>query len=191
MDENHFEETFGQEAYDGQTITGEREGFTFIATIHADDDSTPPWKREDGHGPVTDWQSRDKGPGELVLNSDRTSKRFYDFAEACRIARRDGWGCAGGQLPGESKRTYAARAAMADYERLRHWCADDWSYVGVAVTVEKDGVRLTGPYDHAIWGVESDCGDYLTELANEYLEEALEAARAKLASLCDCGEHAQ
>jgi hypothetical protein len=68
------------------------------------------------------------------------------------------------------------------------WERDEWWYVGVAVTVSKNGVQLTGRYDHALWGV--DCNypgsdnSYLLEVANENLSEAVGAAKAKLASLC-------
>ena len=41
---------------------------------------------------MSDWSSRDKAPGEMVLSNGRRSKRFYDFAGACRMARQDGWG---------------------------------------------------------------------------------------------------
>ena len=36
--------------------------------IHEDDtDAGPPWEREsEGHGPVSDWTSRDKRPGEIA-----------------------------------------------------------------------------------------------------------------------------
>jgi hypothetical protein len=41
---------------------------------------------------VSDWERRDKRPGEWVLNTDHGSKRFYDAQEANKIAKRDGWG---------------------------------------------------------------------------------------------------
>lgn len=74
------------------TATATRGKFTLTARIVADDDHGAPWDECDGHGPVSDWTSRDKLPGEIVLNDDRASKRFYDMQEACRIARRDQWG---------------------------------------------------------------------------------------------------
>ncbi|MBD8679258.1 hypothetical protein [Sphingomonas sp. CFBP 13720] len=160
------------------------------ATIHSDDDTTPPWERQDGNGPVSDWRRRDwagryeKAPGELMLHEDRNrDARFYDFAEACRMARRDGWGVAGGKRDGETARQCAARAAMADFERLRAWCRDDWQYVGVVVTVSCNGIKLTDSYLHALWGIESDAGDYLTETANEFIDDAISDARATIASL--------
>ncbi len=41
-------------------------------------------------------------------------------------ARRDGCGVDGGKRDGETARKYTSRAAMADYDRLRRWCNDDW-----------------------------------------------------------------
>ena len=66
---------------------------TVTARIERDDDMGPPWKVHDGHGPVSEWRPRDsKRPGERVLNEDRGSCRFYDWQEAVKIAKRDGWG---------------------------------------------------------------------------------------------------
>lgn len=71
---------------------------------------------------------------------------------------------------------------------LAAWQRDEWWYVGVAVTVSKAGIQLTGQFDHAVWGTECNYpgGDnsHLLEIANEELDEALDAAKAKLAELC-------
>jgi hypothetical protein len=167
-----FTQQFNSYICDGDTISAEHDGFTLTATIHADSDHGAPWDECDGRGPVSDWTRRDKRAGELLLCSDRQSKRFYDFAEACQIAARDGWRMTGGMLPGESKRAYAARAAMHDFEVLKAWCND---------------VQLTGDYDHALWGIDANYpgsdNSYLRDVANEYAAEALESARIKLAEL--------
>lgn len=76
----------------------ELNGRTFAARLEYDQDHGTPWENEDGHGEVSDWTSRDKAPGELVLSEDRRSKRFYDFAGACRTARVEGWGFLPGPL---------------------------------------------------------------------------------------------
>jgi hypothetical protein len=93
----------------------------------------------------------------------------------------------GGMLPGESKCAYAARAAMHDYKVLKAWCNDEWHYVGVSVTVSRNDVQLIGDYEHALWGIDANYpgsdNSYLRDVANEYAEEALEAARVKLAEL--------
>lgn len=184
-----FTESFDTYVCDGESISCEVEGLTLTATVHADNDSSPPWERDDGHGPVSDWTSRDKKPGELILNRDGNSFRYYDFAEACRIAQRDGWGVAGGRKEGESARAYASRAALADFEALKAWCNDDWQYVGVAVTVSKAGVDLTGEYDHALWGIDANYpgsdNSYLREVANDLASEAIESARDTLKALAD------
>lgn len=188
MSDNVFKTGFDSYACDGETITAEVDGFTITATIHNDEDSSPPWHRESGHGPVSEWTGRGKRSSEMVLNRDNYRYRYYDFAEACRIARRDGWGVKGGRHDSETARAYAARAAMADYEVLRAWCNDEWHYVGVAVTVERNDVQLTGDYDHALWAIECNYpgsdNSYLTEVAGDLAAEALTAAKAKLAELC-------
>jgi hypothetical protein len=177
-----FEKHFGKYVSQGDKITCEVDGFKCTATVYHDDNMEPPWERDDGHGPVSDWTTRDKLPGERVIASDQSHKRFYDFAAAVALARKDGWDTKpfGQGTAGEQ----AARAAEADFKRLKAWCDDEWHYVGVTVTVEKAGVRLNGQYENALWGMESDAGDYLREVANELLDDALDAARAKLAELC-------
>jgi len=84
--------------YVGSTVTTTHDGFDLSLRMESDDYMPAPWDNEDGHGPVSDWRRprynghAHKYPGELELCNDHGSARFYDFAEACRIARRDGWG---------------------------------------------------------------------------------------------------
>lgn len=74
-------------------------------------------------------------------------------------------------------------------EVMRAWEADEWCYVGVVLSVKRNDVTLERNAA-ALWGVEMNYpgGDnsYLTEVANELLDEALEEARGTLAALCDC-----
>lgn len=106
----------------------ERDGFTLRATIDHDSDYGTPWDDEDGHGPVSDWTKRAKLPGELVLcEDDRGSRRFYDFAEACRMALRDGWGWLPGSLRMErAGDNHQAILVMPDGSEPYHsdWHAD-------------------------------------------------------------------
>ncbi len=180
-----FTASFGSYVCEGSKITCEADGFTCTATLYSDDNCDAPWERDCGHGPVSDWVRRGKRPGERVLSQDRGTKRYYDFEDAMKIARRDG------RKPGETAKAYIARAVEHDFAVLKAWCDDEWRYYGVAVTVSKAGVNLTGRYEHACWGIEGNYpgGDnsYFVEVANEQLDEAIEAARAKLAALCDCG----
>jgi hypothetical protein len=75
---------------------------------------------------------------------------------------------------------------------MNTWKKDEWWYVGVAVTVSKNGIQLTGDYDHAVWGIECNYpyggkvrNNYLRDVANEELDEALEAAKLAVKSLCE------
>lgn len=210
---------FTSPVFVGESISYEDGNRTITATIHSDDDTTPPWDREDGHGEVSEWTGRDKLPGELVLCDERGRKRFYDYAAAVKTARAEGWGpptyrddvehganglvrvtsqwfvgkdlhTAQSQWTGDingayknnraamrasypSARAYHAAAAYADYERLRKWCDDQWCYVGVVVTVtDEDDAELA---NESLWGIESDCHDYLTETARELVGQALES----------------
>jgi len=208
-----FQTQFDSYVCDGESITAERDGFRYVATVHHDSDMGPPWEEHDGHGPVSDWTGRDKRPGELVLCTDRGSRRYYDFAEACRIARRDIWGIPPKGLKVErapdgkwnwisvdgyatgfpcwnsatraayeyvrstmSPREYAARAARHDFEMLRDWCDDEWTWCGIAVQLfGPDGEELTGDYDFATWGIECNYPDsrneYLSEVAEDLAQE--------------------
>lgn len=159
-------------------------GFTFRAYVVADDDNPRPWEESDGYGPVRevskDWKGHlQKRPGErpLYVGGRNEYSWVYDWQAAMREARRDGWGVSGGRLQGETQRQYAARAVAADFEFLRAWCRGEWRYVGVCVTRLGDaGDETDSPYSHALWGIESNAGDYLREVAEDCARESLHAA---------------
>ena len=171
--------------FDGDTFT--HAGHTFIVSIEDDGDSGTPWGNSDCHGPVTKWLTRDKKPGERVLHSDRSSKRFYDIAEATRIAKRDAWG-----LGDEKKAELAAKLGRAptpgevtaqavenDFEYLRSWCADEWNYVGVCVRhISQDKADR---YSHATWGIQSNAVDYIREVAEDLADECWRAIESEIA----------
>lgn len=149
-------------------------GQAFTAFLELDQDMREPWKEHDGHGPVSDWRPKDsKRPGEMVLLEDRGRCLFYDFQAAVKLALKDGWDTPPYKQgkPGER----AQRAAMADFERMRDWCLDRWQWVGVIV---KDAYGN----ETSVWGIESDCTDYLKEtareLANDLIREQTEKRRA-------------
>jgi hypothetical protein len=141
------------------------EGVDYIAEVHHDSDTGAPWEECDGHGPVSDWTTRAKRPGEMILNSDRDSHRYYDFAAAVRIARAESWNAPPYDVPGETKGQRAVKAVMADYARLRAWCDDGWHYVGVVVR-RADSCSCCGASE-SCWGIESDSPEYLREVAEE------------------------
>lgn len=167
----------------GGSVCAESEGFHLSAIVERDDYYGAPWEEHDGHGPVSEWTTRAKLPGEMVINRDGNSYRYYDYAEACKIARRDGWNAKPYDVEGETPRQRAAKAAMADYQHLKGWCDNDWFWCSVIVTASRDGVELGAA---ALSGIESEASDYLREVANEIAGEAIDEAKARLSTLCDC-----
>ena len=153
--------------YDGDTI--EIDGRSFTVAFPYDDFGRVPGEDDDGVGIVSEWTTRDKAPGERELCADRRSKRFYDFAATMRKARKDGWGLTdddkaklAAKLGREPKKgDIIAEAVERDFDRMRRFCNDQWSYVGVVVTDDETGER------DSVWGVESDCDEYLSEIAHD------------------------
>lgn len=166
----------------------ERRGHHFRVTFERDDCIGPPWKEYDCYGPVTEWERRAKRPYERILIEERHGmRRFYDFQEAVRLARRDGWSTAEIERRKANGETFtrgqiAHAAAESDFQRLRAWCADDWCFVVVYVHLLCDACRQPNPTDWAcLGGVESDCGAYIDEIAHELADEILHQ-RAKEAA---------
>ena len=154
--------------HDGDTF--ELGARLFKVAMPYDDYPQEPWSEEDGHGPVTDWTTRAKRPSEMVLIKDNHHRRYYDFAAAVKLARKDGWDTEPYNQGTKGER--AARAAYADYNRLRRFCAGDWGYIGVVVALLDDNGDETDETE-SLWGVESDCGDYMEEVAHELAREIL------------------
>jgi hypothetical protein len=156
-------------------------GLTAHIRTERDDDHEAPWEDGDGRGIVSNWTTRDKRPGERVLSSDGRSKRFYDYAATIEIAKRDGWDAP--PYKTGTKDQQAARAVEADFEFCRSWCADEWEYIGVIVTLTDGTGRKVGK--DSIWGIES-CenpghGFYWHEQAAEMVNALAEAHAAESA----------
>lgn len=161
--------------YNGDTF--QHEGLTFTFRIERDDSMGEPWKEHDGHGPVSDWTSRDKCPGEMLLNSDHHGmKRFYDFAAAVAMAKREGWNAKPYDVPGETRGQRAHKAAMADFRRLAEWCNDQWEWVGVIVTCDD----LPGVPSESLWGIESDAGECLETVARELAGQIIDSVASEV-----------
>lgn len=153
--------------------TFEFEGRIFHIEFLDDYDSSPPWKESDGHGPVSEWTCRDKKAGEWVLCEDYPSRRYYDFAEAMRIAKRDGWGAPPYGVGTKGER--AVRAVTADFEYLRRWCTDQWKYVTLHI------VLFNEDDDDILYE------DYLGRVEYDYTSDGywLEEARGLAANIMD------
>jgi hypothetical protein len=151
---------------------------TLRFSLERDDSTEAPWITDCGHGPVSGWTTRDKEPGERLLASDRRSCRFYDYAGAMELAKRDGWGLDRPALAELTRKLGKAPTAGqireasvdADFENLRAWCADEWFYGLVSVElVDEDDCEIASD---CLGGVES-CGDYWRECAAEMADRLL------------------
>lgn len=148
---------------DGWTDTVDlRDGYSVRVKVEYDDCAGQPWKECDGHGPVSDWRPRNsKAPGERVLVEDRGKCRFYDFAGAVALARKDGWGAAGDD--GMTAGAKAAHAAEKDFDYLHGYCNGTWYYVVVTVEVS----RKSEVVERDSCGSIESFGDYWREQAAE------------------------
>ena len=163
--------------FDGDRVTLP-DGWYVEFKSEYDQDARPPWEECDGHGPVSDWVQRNKRSGERVLCSDRWSKRYYDFAEAMKIAKRDGWGLnpdALAKLTARLGRTptkgeVREAAVENDFQYLKDWCDDKWHYIGVIVTLhDTEGKEQD---NRSLWSVE-DRGDHYQTIASELADELI------------------
>jgi len=72
----------------------------------------------------------------------------------------------------------------ADY--VERWRDDEWFYVGMVLSVSRNGVELS-KNAASLWGIECNFSDtssaYLSEVAQELEAEALETARAEVARI--------
>lgn len=160
----------------------EHEGREYRITIIRDDYMGAPWEEHDGHGPVSDWRSKGwrgnypKEPGERLLHEYRGAARFYDWAEAMKIARRDGWAASqadaarwhAGEITAGQR---AERAVAADFEYLRRWCEDEWWWVTVTVTQRCACCDDFTGLSVSVGGIESDAGEYFWDVARDLAEE--------------------
>jgi hypothetical protein len=95
----------------------------------------------------------------------------------------------------------AARALAKHMKRAEQtmaaWENDEWYYCGVAVTITRNGGRLTDEFLHALWGIECNYPStgkrhpnaYLRTVANELLSEAITSANERIDDLCS--EHCE
>lgn len=194
--------------YDGDTF--EVDGLTFRFRTEHDIDAGRPWENADGHGPVretqrNDWGKPGKRAGERILNRSPDRRDYlwaYDWAEAMRIARRDGWGLGDEALQALRKRLgreptkgeMLQAAVQSDFDYLAGWVSDEWHYIGVIVTLlveDEDGdlVEYDGDMDlqASLWCVE-DKGNYPTEVAHELASDIAHQYRKELAERQACAE---
>ena len=139
---------------------------------------------------------------EYVMAGDRIYAEIDGFSIAARIEydhdhRIDDDDC---HNPDQSV-TGCNDEQQAKLMRARDaWVKDEWFYCGVVLSVCRNGVSLD-KHAASLWGIEAnypkDCAGadispnaYLTEVANELLDEALDRGREILNTLC-CSERTE
>lgn len=171
--------------FDGDRVTLP-DGWYVEFKSEYDQDASPPWEECDGHGPVSSskhypfsWGTKPpKRSGERLLYWNDGWYRLYDFAEAMKIANRDGWGLNPDELakltarlghtPTKGQITEAA--VENDFQYLKDWCDDKWHYIGVIVTLhDAEGKEQD---ERSLWCVE-DRGDYYQTVASELADELI------------------
>lgn len=71
--------------------------------------------------------------------------------------------------------------------KIKQWKNDEWLFVGVVLSVYKNGIKLT---DHgaSLWGVEcnynKEANEHLAEVAQEMESEAIVEAERRIAEIC-------
>lgn len=145
----------------GDRIEMEADGLTIRARIVEDDDGTAPDERQEGFWP------------SLYANDP---------------------GFIG---PGNDWRTrFADQKAKAE-AILQAWRDDEWFYCGIVLSVSADGdgelIELDG-HASALWSIEANyltgSNDYLREVADDLLPEAIRRGQEVLHNLCNpcpCG----
>lgn len=145
---NAFATKFDDFACEGDTISAEVDGYTITARLVRDDHSGAPDQNDDGFWPSLDPESA-------------------------------------GYIGANPEKSFEEQKARAQ-EVMQAWKDDEWFYVGVVLSVERNGVMLD-KHAASLWGIECNYppyreghtpNDYLTEVANELLPEALERAKA-------------
>lgn len=170
-------------------------GRSFTVHVNHDECMGAPWDEHDGHGPVRKSRQRDvyrcvKGPGERELWHERGDWLFYDWAEAIKIAKRDGWGMsredqikfAWKHWRCPTKGEIAASAVERDFDYLRRWANDQWHWV--YVTVECDD-ELHGEQAESLGGLQSDDDAYIVDVAFELADQISDELDARDKDICE------
>lgn len=145
-------------------------GTHYRVRVSYDDFADEPWNYCDGHGPVSEWTTRDKRAGELILAADGRRKMLYNFQEAIKKAKAEGWDAE--PYKTGTKGEQAVRAAMADYKYLKSWCDNEWHYAVLHVVLLDSECEELAEYDDYLSGVEFDYGmEYWKEEAANMAEE--------------------
>lgn len=149
-------------------------GFRFRVVCHHDYAIGAPWDEFDGYGIVSRWTSRPKRPGEMILNSDRSSHRYYDFQATIQIARRDNWGCWKNYPTTTERGSALVKAVMDDFNNLRDWCNGGWNYMGIEVFPLLNTGDEARSMSRSLWGIESCVPEsYHEEIIGDLIDQII------------------
>jgi hypothetical protein len=156
---------------DGEIV--ERWGFRFKISIDTDHDMAPPWKEHDCHGDVREVRAvhnrPSKRPGERILYEHRDNYWLYDWQGAIRKAKKEGWGL--WKKEALTKGQIRALAVQQDFDRLRGWLNDEWTWTGVGVEcVETEQAGYCG-------GFASDDEEGINQYVDDQIAELLPLTR--------------
>lgn len=150
-------------------------GVWFAVEMFYDHATRAPWANCDGHGPVRAGarSARAKTPGERPFGA----RYLYDWAEAIKLAKRDGWGVAPAKRPANWETLTAKQrvelAVKHDFDYLRGWAEDEWRYMVIGVAFWETGGPITDlTFADFCGGVETFEG-YHEEYARESCVELL------------------
>lgn len=168
------------EVYVGDSWTVDHNGRAYRVTIEQDDTGGAPWERSDGNIEVNRvphnygrYCGPSKKPSEYVFHhGDHWCYSYVvDMRQAIDKALSENWGIyeptkSGVELARGrpmTKREIAVYAVNQNIEFMRGWCAGEWTYVGVRVSLSDDEGEPTGENDASLWGIESISGDYIND----------------------------
>lgn len=150
------------------------EGENLICTIetHYDEDYSP----EDYLGQIH-WQEIHKG---IPLRNGRSYDKCW-FVPSNNFEDSKQWHIENGDSIGTAHRK-AQSYILADSKRMQDYLNDYWHYIGIVVTIQSNVIGESDrEIGHAsVWGIESDCGDYIEETKRELVAEAISEARRNI-----------
>ena len=101
----------------------------------------------------------------MVLNTDGTYKRFFDYHAACKYALKYQWGSRDA-LPGDTKKQIASKAALNLFNYWRSWCNNEWAYRYIEITLIDPDTNQETDFIESCGGIE-DLNNYDQDWINE------------------------
>jgi len=119
------------------------------------------------------------------------TSNFPQFAKYACLGDSITWQCEGFDITARIEFDHGTRPDQFDCyapEDVQRWWEDDWFYVGVVLSVSRNGVELS---DHAasLWGIDCNFSDtsnaYLSKVAQEMEDETVECAKKRVLEILE------